>query len=309
MSRKIKIVTSSMAMFENIKPPFNLREPEARENTEIAKSILQTAASYKPDLVLLPETFKTAGMSSEKACLEAEYMEGETVSILCEYAKKGNYNLIAGMLIKENKKIYNKAIIIGRDGKIIGAYSKNFPTEGEIIVGISPSDKYQTFSLDFAKIGVGICFDINWENIWEFYNKEGAEIFAWISAYEGGSTIRNVAVKYKKPFVSSVMPYFARVIEIDGSDIVSTSRWNRIAVCEMNLDRKIFHTDLQMNKIDDMQKKYADKITLKVLHEEHLFIVENNMNDRTIDDIVKEFELISYDDYIARCAKFRNEHL
>jgi hypothetical protein len=106
-----------------------------------------------------------------------------------------------------------------------------------------------------------------------------------------------------------VQPYFARIIEINGKDIISTSRWNRIACAELNLDRELFHTDLQMNKIADIQKKYGDSICIKVFHEEHLFLLENNMVDKKIDDIIQEFKLIPYDKYIERCSKFRKEHL
>ena len=309
MSRKVKIMTSSFGTFEAISPPFNLREPNISENIKQAQSILESAIPIHPDIVLLPETFKSCGMASDKIPNIAEDINGETVQMLKSYAKKGNYNLIAGLIIKEDTKYFNKALIISRHGDLIGTYSKNFPTEGEITSGISPANTHSTFDLDCAKVGIGICFDINWSDIWEKYHKNNAELFCWISAYEGGFSIRNIAINYRTPLISSVMPYFARVIEINGKDIVSTSRWNRIAFCEINLDRELFHTDLQMNIIAEIQKKYGEKITIKTFHEEHLFLLENNMENTTINNIIEEFGLISYDNYIKRCTKFKNKHL
>jgi len=309
MSRKIKIVTSSFGTFEAFAPPFNLREPDSSENIKLAQSILESAASFNPDIVLLPETFKTAGMGSDKISSEAEEITGETVQMLKSQAKKGNFNLIAGLVIREGSKLFNKALIISRQGELVGTYSKNFPTEGEISGGISPSNIHSIFHLDCAKIGVGICFDINWPDIWEKYNRDGAELFCWISAYEGGFSIRKTAINYRTPFVSSVMPYFGRIIEINGEDITSTSRWNRLAYCEINLDRELFHTDLQMDKIAEIQKKYGDKVCVKVFHEEHLFLVENNMDNKNISDIIREFDLIPFNKYIDRCTQFRAAHL
>ena len=71
----------------------------------------------------------------------------------------------------------------------------------------------------------------------------------------------------------------------------------------------MFHTDLQKDKIFDIQKKYGDGVSLKSFTQEHLFILENNIPGKTINDIIQEFELITYEEYISRCTKFRNEHL
>jgi predicted amidohydrolase len=236
-------------------------------------------------------------------------MDGETVQMLRGCAKKGNFNVIAGLLIRENDTIYNRALVIDRKGNVAGTYDKNFPTEGEIAGGVRPSDKAACITLDCAKIGIGICFDIHWNRLWETYHNEGADLFCWISAYEGGFSIRKTAIQYRTPLVSSVMPYFARIIEINGEDAASTSRWNRIAYYDLNLDRELFHTDGQMEKIAVVQKKYGERVGVKVFHEEHLFLLENNGAGKTIQDIIDEFGLVPYDEFIKHCTEFRNNHV
>lgn len=309
MSRIIKIVTSSLGTFEAFPPPFNLREPDSSENLNLVKSILESAVPYKPDLVLIPETFKTAGMKEGKIKAMAETINGPAVRMLRDCAEEGDFNLIAGLFIKENDKIYNKAVVIARNGEIVGTYSKNFPTEGEIKGGVMPSNTSQIFQLDCARIGVGICFDIHWQRLWEKYHKENAELFCWISAYEGGVSIRKMAINYHTPFISSVMPYFSRIIEINGMDIASTSRWSRIAYGEINLDRELFHTDQQIEKITAIQKKYGNDVTIRIFHEEHMFLLENNIPEKNIGDIIKEFDLVPFKEFIARCTEFRNNYI
>ncbi len=52
MPRHVRIVTSSLATLEDVNPPFNLRHPSVDENLSLARSILETAAAFQPDLVL-----------------------------------------------------------------------------------------------------------------------------------------------------------------------------------------------------------------------------------------------------------------
>jgi hypothetical protein len=99
------------------------------------------------------------------------------------------------------------------------------------------------------------------------------------------------------------------VVDILGQIVSTTSRWDRIACYEMNLDRELFHTDLQMDKIPVIHKKYGNDVVVRSFTEEHLFLLENNVDGKTIKDIAKEFGLVSYKDYIARCTDFRNRSI
>jgi predicted amidohydrolase len=309
MPRKVKIVTSSFATFENTHPPFNIHPPKPEENIALAKKIIETATSYQPDIIVLPETFKFAGMPSEMANEIAEPVPGPTFHMLSDLAKKGKTHIIAGHMVKENGKIYNKALIINRQGDLAGSYIKKYPVEGEILNGIMPGTTTPVFDLDFARVGVSVCFDLNWPGLWQDFADQQIEMAFWVSAYEGGFPLQVYAWQFRYPIVTSVQPYHARVIDLDGRILCSTSRWSRIAFCEMNLDRAVFHTDLQMEKIQKIQQKYGSAIKVRTYTEEHLFILENEVDGKTIQDIIQEFDLVTYSDYIARCTDFRANHL
>jgi beta-ureidopropionase len=309
MTGKIRIVTSSFATLEATQPPFNIHAPSKEENLDTARQIIASAGGYKPDVIVLPETFLSAGMPAEQIKEVAEPIPGPVFDFLSESARKFNTNIIAGHLTRENGKIHNQALVINRDGKLFGSYKKNYPVESEIVNGVIPGIDVPVFDLDFARIGVAVCFDLNWPEIWKRFAENGIQIAFWISAYEGGFPLKSYAWTYKYPIVSSVWPYHARVIDVNGDILSSTSRWSRIAFHEFNLDREWYHTDLQLNKIAEIQKKYGEAVTVKTLTEEHLFLLENNVPEKTVKDIAKEFGLISYKDYIARCTEYRNSHL
>ncbi|MHC1771236.1 MAG: carbon-nitrogen hydrolase family protein [Flexilinea sp.] len=305
MAKLIRIITSSFATLENTTPPYNIRKPTCEENLELAISILNAAAGYDPDIVLLPETFKTAGRSSETYFDDAEPINGHTVELLGRKAKEGNYNLAAGLLIRNDNYLSNDALIFNRQGFIVGKYSKNYPVESEIDHGIRPGTDVPVFDLDFGRIGIAICFDLNWKDIWQSFSELKVDLGCWISAYEGGFPLINHAQTWGYPIISSVYPYHARVVDVTGEILASTSRWSRIAFCEVNLDREIYHTDMQMDKIIAIQTKLGKDISIKAYTEEHLFILTNNRSDCTIKDLEKEFSLTSYKDYIWRCTKYR----
>jgi len=309
MPRKISIVTSSFATFENIRPPYNIHPPKPEENLALARQIIETAISYQPDVIVLPETFKFAGMPIEMAEVIAEPIPGPTFNLLSDLARQGKTHIIAGHLVKESGKLFNKALIIDRKGELTGSYIKQNPVEDEIRAGIVPGRSNPVFDLDFARIGVAVCFDLNWPELWKDFAKQQIELAFWISAYEGGFPLQVYAWQNRYPIVTSVQPYHARVIDLDGRILCSTSRWSRIVFCEINLDRALFHTDLQMDKIQKIQQKYGTGIKIRTYTEEHLFMLENEVPGKTIQDIIKEFDLVTYSDYIARCTRFRANHL
>jgi len=309
MSRKIRIVTSSFATLESTQPPFNLHSPNPEDNLKLASDILESAISYKPDVVLLPETFKLAGVSYDSASDFAEQIPGPTFDMLAKYAKRGKTYIAAGHMISEHGKIINKAVILDRAGNLAGSYAKKYPVEGEINRGVQPGDANPVFDLDFGRVGVSVCFDLNWREIWKDFAEQKIDLALWLSAYEGGFPLQSYAWEFQYPIVSSVWPYHARVVDITGRIVSSTSRWSRIAYHELNLDRALFHTDLQMQQISQIQKKYGNGVLVKTFTEEHLFLLENNLENITIKDIIREFNLVTYCDYIDRCTEYRGKYL
>lgn len=301
--KKIRIVTTSMATLEDVNPPFNLRHPSPTANAGLAEDLLRTAAAYQPDLVLLPEVFLMAGHAFSKVRDMAEPVPGPGFDLLAAHARAGDMNIVAGHMVAENESYYNRGLVIDRQGERVGAYTKNHPTEGEINNGVTPGSDAPTFDLDFGRIGVAICFDINWPGLWQTYAEKKVDLVAWLSAYEGGFPLQSYAWQHKMPIVSSVWPYHSRVIDITGQVLAETSRWDRLAVVDLNLDRGLFHTDDQMEKIRLIREKYGEAVTLKAFTELHLFLLESESEDLSIEALIEEFDLTTYPDYIDRCTR------
>jgi hypothetical protein len=210
--------------------------------------------------------------------------------------------VVAGMPVREGDYVRNMAVLIDRRGHLLGTYAKIHPTEGEIGCGVIPGEEVRVFETDFGRIGLAICFDLNWQDMWAEMARQGADLVCWLSAYPGGFPLQMYAWLYRYRVLSAVWPYEARVIDITGRILTATSRWGRLATCDLNLDKQIFHTDGQMQHILPIQTRYGPRVRLETFTEEHLFTLESNDPTLSVADIVAAFGLVNYSDYVARCT-------
>ena len=74
----------------------------------------------------------------------------------------------------------------------------------------------KVFDLDIGRIGVLICFDIQWPKEWATLGEMGAEIVFWPSAYDGGFPLQARAWDHHYYVVSAVKSTRARIIDITG---------------------------------------------------------------------------------------------
>jgi predicted amidohydrolase len=300
--RKVRIGITSLATFESIRPPYNLREPSVSENLSLGLSLLDAAGASKVDIAVLPESFPYAGIDGKRISELAEIFPGKCIEAVANKAKQHEMNVVAGFYIYLEGILRNVAILFDRKGSISGIYIKKYTTEGEINGGVIPGVSTNIFQTDVGKIGIAVCFDINWAEIWENF-ENNADFVCWISAYEGGFPLQSRAWINRIPIATSVMSYHSKFIDISGKILTSTSRWNRVAIIDYNLDREIFHVDGQYDKILELQTKYGNSISIESYTEEHLFLLQSMSEDITLKEIIEKEGLISYKSYIESCSK------
>jgi hypothetical protein len=94
---------------------------------------------------------------------------------------------------------WNSAVLVGRDGAVVGTYHKAFPVFGcpdaggdcDFFAGeqgISPGwAGVGVFPLDFGRISMLTCFDINFPELWHEAYALGSELVVWPSAMNSSS--------------------------------------------------------------------------------------------------------------------------
>ena len=285
--------------------------PTMEVNRQRVGCLLAEAAAEAPDIICLPETFLELGVAFDSLDQVAETVPGPTTSIVAEAARRHRCYIICPLTVRREGQFTNEAVLIDRQGRIAGTYAKLHPVvEGSEFTslekGITPGHEAPIFDTDFGRIGIQICFDINWPETWSTLKQRGAEIVFWCSAYDGGKHLGIHAWNNNYYVVSAVKTSRARIIDILGEELAVTGRCDPIVARRINLDVGLFHTDFNQTQIPYIRTKYGPQVSIRVWHEEGLFTLEANVPDLTVADLVAEFDLDPLADYIARNERLQD---
>lgn len=280
-----------------------------KEGIQAMLEQMEHAVSYKPDIYCLPETFLDPAQRSLQT--NAEDGSGKIAGPFQEFAKKHNCYVICPINTVEKGKYYNAAVLIDRQGKMVGEYRKCRITEGEVEdMGITPGPlDPPVFKTDFGTIGIQICFDIEWPEAWRTLAKKGAEIVFWPSAFAAGKKLNTKAWENQYYIVSSTLKNTTRIIDITGQEIATSGNWSNWGVCApVNLEKAFLASWPYVESFPAIQKKYGRKIRISSLHEEEFSIIESLSADVKIADVMKEFKLKTYREHIQSAENKQAPH-
>ncbi len=140
-------------------------------------------SDYQCDVALFPEFFNAPlmGLSKETNSIDSVwYLASHTEEILAKMsllAVSYNINVIAGSLpVIEDKELYNVSYLCRRDGTVDSQY-KLHPTPHEkrdwIMMG---GDELRAFDTDFGKIGILICYDVEFPELARLLSEQGIQM-------------------------------------------------------------------------------------------------------------------------------------
>ena len=140
--------------------------------------LIAEAARQKADLVVLGETLTSVGIG-KKVQEIAEPIPGPSTEYFGQLAKKHNLYIVVGLIERDGHLIYNTAVLLGPDGKLVGKYRKVCLPRGEIEDGVAPGSDYPVFETRFGKVGMMICYDGFFPEVARELANRGAEVIAW----------------------------------------------------------------------------------------------------------------------------------
>lgn len=157
------------------------------KNFEKILTIVEKNITPDTDIVILPELWAVGWACGEFENSAEDLENSETVEFLMELARKNNVNVLGGSFVrKENDNLYNTCPVISRKGELLGLYNKNHlfsyydDCENKYISeGINPV----IVSVEGVKIGLSICYDIRFPEIYRAYRKAGADLLVNMAAW------------------------------------------------------------------------------------------------------------------------------
>ncbi len=143
------------------------------------------------NLIVFPELWNTGYyLSKESFSLLAETPEGKTVTTLREEAEQEGVTIVCPFVERENDDMYIAAAIIDSTGEIMGIVRKGLLWGRERQIFKEAVLEYPTFDSEVGRIGVLICYEMEFPETSRLLALEGAEIIVCPSVWSMSASHR-----------------------------------------------------------------------------------------------------------------------
>lgn len=158
--------------------------PDIEAFYEQVEFFVDTVSGYKSDFAVFPEFFNTPllapynHLSEMEAMRKLAEMTPGIVLKIQEYAVSYNVNVISGTMpvVDEDNKMYNVAYLCHRSGKTEEYRKVHITPNEQRYYGMVGGDAIQVFDTDCGKIGILICYDVEFPELSRILADQGMQI-------------------------------------------------------------------------------------------------------------------------------------
>jgi predicted amidohydrolase len=152
------------------------------QNINTALTLMQQASDEGAKLLLLPEYWPLMGMrESDKLGLAEQDGKGVVQDFLATTAKKLNVWIIGGtlpLISNDPNKVFNTTLVFNEQGVSLARYDKihlfgfnkgeeSYEESRTIVAG----EKVVSFEMDFGRVGLSICYDLRFPELYRAMGK------------------------------------------------------------------------------------------------------------------------------------------
>jgi predicted amidohydrolase len=170
--------------------------PNVKANLEEAEKLIRTAIQQEAKLVVLPENFAIMGMSEvDKVAIAERPGEGPIQQFLSQQASKHGIWIVGGTVPIESSvtgKVYSASQLYNDSGEMVARYDKlhlfdvmledsnESYNESETI---EAGDDVVVVDTPFGKLGMAVCYDLRFPELFRAMADVGMEICVLPSAF------------------------------------------------------------------------------------------------------------------------------
>jgi len=147
--------------------------------------MLDEAAERGADFCCLSEEVTYIGLGEPA---HADTIPGPFTEFFAEKARKHHYWLNCGSMIEKipgnDKQVYNTSLVFNPQGEIVAKYRKIHMYDVDIPGGVSykesdfhkRGDKVVTFDTEYGKMGLSVCYDMRFPELYRLLALKGAKV-------------------------------------------------------------------------------------------------------------------------------------
>jgi predicted amidohydrolase len=257
------------------------------------------------DLIVLPETWR--GQSDNP-----EPLDGPTITALAAVARRHHTYIVCPLDRLEDRRRFNSAVLLDRAGSVVCIYDKVYPywPELDLRPPVEPGHDVPAYQADFGRVGMAICFDVNFPEVWARLADQGAELVIWPSAYSAGTTLQAHALIHHYYIVTATQARDCLVYDITGAQLLyEKSADINVSRVTLDLDRGIYHENYNMEKRDRLlAERGGDIMQEQYLELEQWFVLKARRPDVSARDLARCYGLEELRDYINRSRRGIDNH-
>lgn len=165
---------------------------KVEENLKFALAKIEQAAHEGLDLIAFPETLLYVGCDHQAKHRSAQTVKGELIQTFCEYANRFDLSLLLGSIYEkitdDSERLYNTSVLINRQGKVDAVYRKIHMFDSPALgyyesEGIKAGNEPVVVDHEIGRVGLTICYDLRFPELYRDLTAKGAEIIFVPSAF------------------------------------------------------------------------------------------------------------------------------
>jgi predicted amidohydrolase len=271
---------------------------DGSKSREEVAAVVDAEGARGCDLIALPESWPGH---------DPESLDGPTVRLMAALAKQHRTYIVCPIDRWDGKRRLNSAILLDRQGEIVCVYDKVYPYwcefdyEPPVMVG----EQAPVYATDFGRVGMAICFDANFPEVWRQLADQGAELVIWPSAYSAGSSLQAHAINHHYYIVTSTATRHCLVYDITG-ELLQSERAADLLVSRitLDLDRGIYHQNFNMEGRERLLCEQHHAVTEdRWLDDEQWFVLRATRPGVSARTLARRYGLEELRDYLDRSRR------
>jgi predicted amidohydrolase len=210
---------------------------------QAASYAAQVAAAQHPDVIVLGELLNVIGAPGTLDS-NAESIPGPSTNAISTVARAQHVNIAFGMVERVGGALFNSAVLLDRNGTIIGKYHKVQLPLSDAAGGLAPGDSVPVFDTDFGRVALLICQDAAFPEPAREAALQGAEMLL-VPIWGGKTTLVHArAVENGIYLAASGYDYASEVVNPLGTVLASVTigAGPKVAVAEVDLSQRFRET-------------------------------------------------------------------